>query len=211
MHAAAGDGSMETNDLAADIASIRAQVANTITFHGYRSPTIALTGLLGIAAAWVQPDYLPNPNQQLDRYADFWIGVALVNLFIVGAEFWFQWTMAPTPLGQRLTVLAIKKLVPSFVSGVILTTAILRLAPESGWMLPGLWAILFSLGIFASTGFLPPATRWAGFYYMASGTICLALGKGPMAFSPWLMVLTFGMGQILSAIILHQTLERKPA
>jgi len=75
-------------------------------------------------------------------------------------------------------------------------------------MLPGLWAILFGLGVFASSQLLPRPTFWIGVHYLASGTICLVLGGGAAALSPWMMAGTFGLGQLLAALILYYTLER---
>ncbi len=80
--------------------------------------------------------------------------------------------------------------------------------PESLWMLPGLWAMLFGLGIFASVRLLPPAIIWAGVFYLFAGTVCLALAQGPYALSPWAMGLPFGVGQLLTAALLYWTLER---
>jgi hypothetical protein len=76
-------------------------------------------------------------------------------------------------------------------------------------MLPGLWAICFSLGVFASCRLLPRPVFWVGVHYLVSGTIVLAIGNGTYALSPWLMAGTFGVGQLLAAGILYYSLERK--
>ena len=201
---------MDSPDVAGDVAALRAQVAQFTTFRGYRSHTVGLTGVLGIAAAMVQTDYMDEPASHLGRYIDYWVGVALVNLLIIGAEFWYQWSRVPTPLGQRLTVLAVRKLMPSFAAGVVITGTVLMQEPGCGWMLPGLWGILFSLGVFSSASLLPKPIRWVGAYYLAAGSLCLVLGKGEWAFSSWLMAGTFGVGQILGALVLHFTVERDP-
>ena len=44
--------------------------------------------------------------------------------------------------------------------------------PAELWMLPGLWSILFSLGIFASYRLLPRETFWLAVYYLAAGVGC---------------------------------------
>ena len=74
-------------------------------------------------------------------------------------------------------------------------------------MLPGLWQILFSLGIFASCRLLPRAIFGVAVFYLASGLACLALARGELAFSPWAMGLPFGTGQLLAAAVLYRTLE----
>jgi hypothetical protein len=75
-------------------------------------------------------------------------------------------------------------------------------------MLPGLWALFFSLGVFASCRLLPRAVCIAGVWYLVAGVLALAWGQGPAALSPWTMGITFGIGQLLTAVILHFTLER---
>ena len=70
-------------------------------------------------------------------------------------------------------------------------------------MLPGLWQVLFSLGIFASCRLLPRATFGVAVFYLASGLTCLALARGEAAFSPWAMGLPFGVGQLLAAAVLY--------
>jgi len=73
----------------------------------------------------------------------------------------------------------------------------------------GLWAMLFSLGIFASFRLLPRATFWVAVYYLMASAFCLAWGQGEWAYSPWAMGLTFGVGQLLAAAVLYWTLERQ--
>jgi cyanate permease len=68
-------------------------------------------------------------------------------------------------------------------------------------MLPGLWQIIFSLGIFASCRFLPRTIAAAGIWYMLTGLGCLALA-GSQSLSWWTMGVSFGAGQLLCAAIL---------
>ena len=75
-------------------------------------------------------------------------------------------------------------------------------------MLPGLWSILFSLGVFASMSMLPRGVVWIGVHYLITGLFCLVAGLGDQALAPWTMLLTFGAGQFLSAGLLYLTLER---
>lgn len=69
-------------------------------------------------------------------------------------------------------------------------------------MLPGLWQVLFSLGVFASCRFLPRATFWVGVWYLATGMGCLAIGPDVPA-SPWEMGIPFGVGHLLVAGVLQ--------
>jgi hypothetical protein len=76
-------------------------------------------------------------------------------------------------------------------------------------MLPGLWCVLFSLGVFASYRLLPASVFWVGVYYLLCGVGNLWWGQGDNALAPWLMGVSFGGGQLLSAAILYWKLERK--
>ena len=94
------------------------------------------------------------------------------------------------------------------VAGGLVTFVLFQQVPDALWMLPGLWSMFFSLGIFASYRLLPRATFWVGVFYMTAGVLCLLWARNDFAFSPWAMGLPFGVGQFVSAAILYWTLER---
>ncbi len=52
---------------------------------------------------------------------------------------------------------AIEQFLPAGIAGMVLAGVLWRFAPETLWMLPGLWQVLVSLGIFASMRSLPRA------------------------------------------------------
>ena len=68
-------------------------------------------------------------------------------------------------------------------------------------MLPGLWQLTFSLGVFASCRFLPRPMLAAGVWYLLTGLCCVAVGDA-RAFSPWFMGIPYGAGQMLVAGVL---------
>lgn len=199
---------MDMHEIAGTLAEIRTQIAQATVFRGFRSLTVGFSGFLALLAAWVQVDGIPRPVDQLRDYVNLWTGVALVSLFVIGAELGYLWIATVSPLGHRLTLVAIRKFIPCLTAGTAVTLSITKFAPESGWMLPGLWSILFSQGIFSSSNILPPASFWVGVHYLVAGTLCLMLGNGAHALSPWLMAITFGVGQIMAALILYLALER---
>ena len=83
---------------------------------------------------------------------------------------------------------------------------LLRFAPETVWMLPGLWQILIGLGLFASLRFLPRSVAIAGAWYFLAGAAVLMLASETRALSSWAMGVPFGVGQLLLAAILHLAL-----
>ena len=79
--------------------------------------------------------------------------------------------------------------------------ALIFYVPGVAWMLPGLWQVIFSLGIFSSCRFLPRPMLAAGAWYMLTGLFAITLGD-TRALSPWTMGFAFGVGQLLVAGIL---------
>jgi hypothetical protein len=80
---------------------------------------------------------------------------------------------------------------------------LLRFAPEALWILPGLWQVLVSLGLFAAMRSLPRTVVWAAAWYFAAGIGVLMLSSQTHALSPWAMGIPFAVGQLLLAAILH--------
>jgi hypothetical protein len=87
--------------------------------------------------------------------------------------------------------------------GFLLAVVLMRVAAQDCWMLPGLWELIFSLGVFASCRFLPRQMFAVGVWYLAAGLFCLAAGSSARALSPWMMGIPFGVGQLLVAAVLQ--------
>jgi hypothetical protein len=202
---------MELHDALRQIDAIRSQVARTEVFRGYKARAIAATGLLGLAAAAVQPWWAPAPAVSPERYLMLWIAVAAACLAIVATELTIRWLATDSPLLRQQTLRAVEQFAPCVLAGAATTWALASFAPQSLELLPGLWAILFSLGVFASCRQLPPAALLVAWYYLAAGVVCLVVARGEHAFSPLAMAGTFGVGQLLTALILHLALERRYA
>jgi hypothetical protein len=199
---------MELQHALAQVSEIREHLARTELFRGYRSLTVGFSGLVGLAAASVQVVCLPQPTERLAAYLALWIGAAALNVIVVGAELWLRASKTRTYLARQTTLFAVEQFMPSLVVGGLLTLVIVNRARESAWMLPGLWALVFSLGIFASCRLLPRAVFAVGLWYLVAGVVALIWGQGTAALSPWIMGITFGMGQLFAAVIFHVTLER---
>jgi hypothetical protein len=199
---------VELREAMEQIEAIRRQVARSTVFRGYRSVPVAFSGALAVVAGLLQDWVLPDPMNSVHAYLALWLGVALLSLLGAGIEMTYRSWRNDEPLQRELSLLAAEQFLPSIVAGAMLTTVIVRSAPEQVWMLPGLWSIVFGLGIFASYRLLPSATFWVAMYYMVMGGICLIVGQGQHSLSPWLMVMSFGIGQTLAAGILYWSLER---
>lgn len=200
---------MELREALQQISDIRQQMARGEVFRGYRALTVGSSGVLGLLAATLQSRWVASPQEDLDRYLILWIGVAIVSASIAGCELFFRARQSGPGLARDMTQLAVEQFLPCVVVGALLTACIYRSAPETGWMLPGLWSLLFGMGVFASCRLLPSLVVWAGFYYVVCGCVLLSLGQGEHSLKPWQMAVPFGGGQLLVAAILYWTLERK--
>jgi hypothetical protein len=170
---------------------------------------VGCTGLLAILAAAVQPLAVPEPQQHVHHYLLLWIGVAAVSATCVAIELTVRCLKTDSSLQRQQTLRAVEHFIPCLAAGASVTWAIVQFSPVAAHLLPGLWAILFSLGIFASCRQLPPAAVVVAIYYLAAGVTCLTMASDVHAFSPWAMAGTFGVGQLLTAVVLYLALERR--
>jgi hypothetical protein len=198
---------MELRDALTQISEIRQQIARTEVFRGYRSLPVGVTGVFAVLASVFQAVFIRDPAQQMSAYMTLWVGTAVAGAMTAGSEMILRARYSSNALRREITWLAVEQFVPSLAAGALLTIVVVRTIPESLWMLPGLWQILFSLGIFASCRLLPKATFGVAIFYLLTGLLTLTFARGESAFSPWAMGLPFGVGQFFAAGILYRTLE----
>ena len=193
----------DLNEALTEITAIRQQIVDTAEFRGYGPVTVAITGLLAFAAAEVQARLFPAAAHDVAIYLALWISTAAIAISLIGFEMVIRSRTIHSSLAQEMIFHAVEQLVPSGVAGLLVTAVIIKVAPDSVWMVPGLWQILFSLGVFASARFLPRAVFVVAAWYLFAGLICLALAASARMLSPWMMGLPFGIGQLIAAAILQ--------
>ena len=132
---------------------------------------------------------------------------AALAVTIVAAETITRTRRMHMGLAKEMIHSALEQLLPAILVGLLLTVVLVRDAPGSVWMLPGLWQVIYSLGIFSSCKFVPRQMYAVGGWYLATGLIYLATGGGEWAFSPWAMGVPFGIGQVLVAAVLQLDLQ----
>lgn len=187
----------------AEIAVIRGQLARATRFRGYGPATLAGTGLLAGIAALTQAALINDPAQSPAAYLKLWVGTAAVSLALIGVETVSRTRRNHSTLAIPMLRSASEEFLPAIVAGLLLTVVIARDSAHAVWMLPGLWQVIFSLGIFSSCRLLPRPMFAAGLWYLTSGLVLLAHGDGEYALSPWAMGIPFGVGQLLVAAILR--------
>jgi hypothetical protein len=192
-----------------DISSIRKQMANATEFRGYGPATLAATGVFAVLAAVLQQFFVEDGVTHLSMYLAIWITTAVLSGALTGAQMYTRSRRIHSALSDEMIRMAVEQFLPSLGAGLLLTLVVPHYAPQAAWMLPGMWQILFGLGIFSSCRFLPRPMIAAGAWYLLTGLACIAIG-GPRALSPWPMGVPFGAGQLLvAAILFFSTPEAK--
>jgi hypothetical protein len=187
----------------ADITAIRSQMARGAEFRGYGPATVAVTAALAIAAAILQALWLPHPAADPFAYAMLWGATAVVCFTVIGIEMVARTRRIHSGLADEMIQAATEQFIPAGVAGLLLTVVLFQYAPQSLWMLPGLWQIVFSLGLFASCRSLPRPMFAAAVWYLAAGLGSLAFANGAHALSPYAMAIPYGIGQLLIALVLY--------
>ncbi len=187
----------------ADILVIRSHIAAGVAFRGYGPAALAATGVLALVTAALQTFWLEDANAQPLTFLAGWIAAAVFAVAIIGVEMLGRSRRLHFHLADAMISNAIGQFLPAGAAGACLTAVLVRFAPEALWMLPGLWQILVSLGIFASVRSLPGGVAFAGAWYFVAGLGVLMFTGQSHTLSPWTMGVSFAIGQFLLALILH--------
>jgi hypothetical protein len=191
----------DLNRALGDISSIRRQMARSTEFRGYGPATLAATGLIAVLAAGIQAMVFPDPAAHLSTYLSIWICTAGLSAALTGIQMYTRTRRMHSGMSQEMMHMAVEQFLPSVGAGLLITVVLVRYVPAALWMIPGIWQVIFSLGVFSSCRFLPRPMLAAGGWYLLTGLACIALG-GSRALSPWAMGIPYGAGQLLVAAIL---------
>jgi hypothetical protein len=191
----------DLNRALGDISSIRRQMARSTEFRGYGPATLAATGLIAVLAAGVQALLLPDPVSHISTYLSIWVCTAALSAALTGVQMYTRTRRMHSGMSQEMMHMAVEQFLPSVGAGLLITIVLVRYVPAALWMIPGIWQVIFSLGIVSSCRFLPRPMLAAGAWYLLTGLACIALGDS-RALSPWAMGIPYGAGQLLVAAIL---------
>jgi hypothetical protein len=186
-----------------DIKAMRSQMARGTEFRGYGPVAFVATGLLAIGAALAQAHWIDDPSNQATAYLGLWIATAMIAGVIIGVDVVTRSRRVHSGLADEMIQAAAEQLFPAVVAGGLVTVILFHFSPESLRLLPGLWQVILSLGIFASCRSLPAPFIIVGVWYLAAGLVCLAFANNGNEFSPWAMGVPFGIGQFLAAVLIQ--------
>ena len=187
----------------ADIVAIRSQIATGTAFRGYGPATMAATGATALITAVLQFYFLDDPTSEPLSFFLGWGVAAALSGVMIWIEMRARSRRHHSGLADVMIHQALEQFLPAGIAGVLLAAVMWKFASETLWLLPGLWQILVSLGIFASVRSLPRTVALAGAWYFISGFTVVVLASATHTLSPWTMGLPFVIGQSVMAGILY--------
>lgn len=191
------------------IAEIHAHLAKSEVYRGWRSLPVAASGLVGLAAALWESSNARAVEPW--SFVAYWLAVGVTALAVGCAEIAWHYVMRATVTERRHSRRVVGQFLPALVAGALVTGALLRLSPTLATLLPGTWALLFGVGVFAARPYLPRASGWVALFYWTAGLALLWAPRGLNVLSPWAVGGVFGAGQLLAALVLYWNLERRTA
>ena len=178
-----------------EINAIRTQVARDTQFRGYGPVSIAASGVLALAVAALQSRF----SREGGEFAGFlyvWVATAAASVLMTAVETIVRSRRVHSGLANEMLYAAVEQFLPAVIVSILLTVVMTRVAPRDDWMLPGLWQLMFSLGVFSSCRFLPRQMIAVAIWYLVCGLSSLVLQSDAKAMSPWVMGIPFGVGQL---------------
>lgn len=197
---------MDVSRALSQIAEIHQQIAKGEMYRGYRSIPVAASGLIGIAAASLQPRDLAGRDPI--AFVLYWCGVAAVAGLVGVSEIVYNYAAREDDADRRRTRRVVGQFLPGVLGAAAISLCFVRLSAGLVPLLPGLWAICFGIGVFASRPYLPRASGFVALFYYAAGVALLWRARGLESLNGWWVGATFGVGQLLAALVLYWNLER---
>ena len=195
---------MELQHALSQIADIRQQMSRARQFRGFRSATTLMTALAALAAGVWQASGPLEPTQ----FIALWVCVAIGCIALCSTELLLRCRHCESEAQSELARQAVEQFLPFVLVGGLVTGMIWEFSPDTLWILPALWQILFGLGLYSLRRIVPMPIAIVGGFYILCGLLNLSASTH---FSLLSMSLPFGVGQMLSAFILYWHLERSHA
>jgi hypothetical protein len=194
---------MRLTDALDQLDAIHDHLAKAERYRGYRPLPVGLAGCGGILAALLQPAFVAGGEPA--EFLRYWLLTGLVCGLIAGGPTLFHALRTPDEVVRRNTRRVVAQFLPCLLAGGLIAVGVLHAGLETGpavALLPGLWAIVFALGVWSSRPYLPPGIAWITAWYLSAGLLLL-LASGPaLSLSGWAVGGTFGIGQLLTALVL---------
>jgi hypothetical protein len=210
---------MNPNWAEENLQTIRTLMERSALYRRALAPIMTFVGLVGVLAAAAGILFHFNSTTTFE-YA--WLNTAMlafVGAFLIARRqaikdkelFW-------SPPARRV----VQAMLPSWLAGLISALIFQLLAvkrPQLVWWLPPIWMVLYGLGLYAASFFMPRGIRLFGWVFFLSGLaalVILAIKNAVGAFPPLiyahgLMGAFFGLGHLAYGTYLYLTEKKNPA
>jgi hypothetical protein len=198
---------MRVSEALTQLDAIHDQLTKGEVYRGFQVPGVALGGVCGLAAAAGQGAFVAPGDAS--AFVVYWVAVAVVCALLGCGAALHAHFFREDAYARRRTRRVAGQFLPSVAAGAVATFACWRAGPEFVAWLPGAWAMLFGLGVFATRPYLPRAVGWVGLFYLSAGAFLLTMQHTALAtLSGWSVGGVFGVGQLATAVVLYWNLER---
>ena len=200
------------NQALSDIAAIREQIGRAESYRGFRSLTVGLSALFVVTGGCLQQIWIEYPEQQPLEFLRLWIVVALLSGVACTVEMLLRNRASNSPVTGKLHRSLITQTMPSVLVGAVVTIAIYKASFSNETLihlLPGVWAMLYGLGLWSCGSNLPRLAHVATVYFLVAGAITLLLNSYSSVLHSAEMVILFGVGQLLLSAALFWKFERR--
>lgn len=197
----------DTDDAISRINEIHAQLAKSGIFKGYRSIYVSVSGLIAFIATLFYPGFVKDPDTR--GFVYYWVTIAFINLFIAAGMILYQYIRTPSGFERQKIRTVAAQFLTIVAAGAIVTIPLTFSDPVFIPLLPGIWAILFGIGIVSMRPYLPRLTILAVIFYFIAGALLFYISQAHLDSLPIAMGVSFGAGQFIAALILYWSIERR--
>jgi hypothetical protein len=199
-------GILEYNEALSQISEIHAHLAKGEIYRGFRSLPVAISGLVGLTAAFLAPRL--SPSGDLAGALEYWIAAGVICGLVGFSETAIHYFVHEDTSARRRSRKVFGQFVPGLAAGMGITWCVARAGDPFLPLLPGLWAVVFGLAIFSARPYLPRASGWVALWYLAAGLLAIAVPPTDAGQFAWTVAGTFGVGQFAAAVMLFWNVER---
>jgi len=185
---------------------IHDQITRSEVYRGFRVPAVLMVGILAFVAAAVE-QIVPG-TETPGGFVSFWVTVAGICGLVGTATAVHLYTIREDEFERRRSRRVLAQFAPCIFTGAVVTFAAARI-PEYAAFLPGLWGMIFGLGVIATRLHLPAGIGLVGIWYLASGAAFLLKAMPNDKPSEWSVGFEFGIGHLLTAFVLWRDAEEE--
>jgi hypothetical protein len=186
---------------------IHDQLTRSEVYRGFRVPGVTAVGIVALLAASGE-QFFPGTTAG-SGFVIYWVVSAGICGLIGTATAVHLYSTREDSFARRRTRRVMAQFSPCILGGAVVTVALCRV-PEMVSFLPGIWGIIFGLGLIAARPHLPSGIGLVGLGYVVTGAAFLLRVSPNDNPSGWAVGLEFGVGHLLTAYVLWREDEGYP-